>query len=112
MREATVIVPRYTPTGRVTYPWRKALGAELSAAFGGYTRMQAYGADPTTPKGEPVHVYTVAMEPTPQNAAKLLAIALRAWQGTDQLYGYVRFASGDVEIVDVQAARPELVQAA
>lgn len=112
MREAQVIVPRYTPAGRITFPWRKAMGEELAREFGGYTKLQAFGADPTTPKGEPVFLYTVAMEPTAANAAKLMAIALRAWQGSEQLYGYVRFATGDVSIVDVQAARPELVQAA
>lgn len=102
MREALVIVPSYTPTGRSTWDARKAFGIALAATFGGYTKAKAFGADPTTPKGEQVWLYTVAMDDTADNATKLARLSLAVWNATEQQFGYVRFASGDVELVDVR----------
>lgn len=106
LREAKVVVPGMFP-GRVTDETtreRYAFERKAADAFGGLTRTMGYGIDPTTPKGEEVWVYTIAMYPLPDNDATLVQLACEVWRATDQQFGYMVLADGDVVFVDVARA--------
>ena len=106
LREAKVIVPQLFPGRETDETTREAWAFQLKLAdaFGGYTRVSGRGADPTTPQGEPVWVYTIAMYPLPDNDATLVQLACEVWKATDQQFGYMVLADGDVVFVDVARA--------
>lgn len=107
LREAKVIVPQLFPGRKTDETTREAWAFERKVfeAFGGLTKVAGRGFDPTTPKGEPVWVYTIAMYDLPQNEATLARLAFEVWKETFQAFGYMVLPSGVVVFVDVEAAK-------
>ena len=105
MREASVIIPAaYGSDAEAAFQVHAQFKALVARRFGGVTVVAGHGADPVEPAGEDVFIYTVAMADTHDNDAALLQFALAAWSALDQQFGYIRLASGDVEIIDVRKA--------
>ena len=107
LREAKVIVPGLFPGRETDETTRERYAFERKAAaeFGGLTRTMGYGIDPTTPRGEEVWIYTIAMYDTADNTATLARLAFEVWAATDQAFGYMVLPSGDVCFVDIAAAK-------
>lgn len=107
LREAKVIVPQLFPGRQTDETTREVWAFEhaITEVFGGLTKVAGRGIDWTTPQGEPVWIYTVAMYPLPDNEATLVRMAFEVWAATDQQFGYLVLPSGDVVFVDVEAVK-------
>lgn len=103
MREAMIILPQHDNARHSLQHVRHYAEKALAAAFGGFTVTNGKGGWINS-RGEllsePVWQFTVACEPTPQDDAKLTSIA--RYMGTEgkQDAVYVRYASGDVQILE------------
>jgi hypothetical protein len=112
MREATLIMPAADNHGNSLSGLLQNLGGSLIETFGGFTVTPGHGgwrADNGREFLEPVHVFTVAMDLDDENNARLRHIAESFGRAGNQLSVYVRFASGEVEIIDI---RPEQIRLA
>lgn len=108
LKEAQIILP--------THAWQAenkaahaALKSELLTLWGGFTATAAQGGwrdNHGKDCVEPVTCYTVAMADNEANAALLREVAMRAGQGARQTAMYVRYASGEVDIVEVEPVAP------
>lgn len=107
MREASIICPQADNSGRSLYMVLETAQKNLAQAFGGFTCTRGKGGW-VNGQGklitEPVNVLTVAYDPSPVNDAKLASVANYIGQAGNQEAVYVRYASGDVEIIDTKAA--------
>lgn len=103
MREAMIILPNSDNDGALLADVQDFLAEQLIDAFNGCTIRAAFGAwrspDGVTMR-EAVSEFIVACEPSAANAAKLRDIARHIGTVARQLAIYVRYASGDVEIID------------
>ena len=102
MREALIILPNEDNHGRHIVAVHDRLQVALCNVFGGYTATQACGGWQSTDGArieESVTCYMVAMEDSQANAAVLREIALDAGKEAKQEAMYVRYASGEVEII-------------
>lgn len=103
MREAMIILPNANNDGVQLHDVQDFLAEQLIEAFGGCTIRAAFGAwhapDGKTMR-EAVSEFVTACEPSVENAARLRAIACHIGEVAHQLAVYVRYASGDVEIID------------
>lgn len=109
MREGMIVVPKFDNSQRPL----QALHAEVLQGavegFGGVTMREAYGAwqDPKTGQKylEPVVEFVVAYDPDSLDGdAKLTDLARLVGDKGRQEAVYVRYASGDVEIIDMTEA--------
>lgn len=101
LREAMVIAP--AGGGGAA---RETLERSLIDAFGGFTKSWADGAwraDDGRLHREPVMQYVVAMAPNRVNDLKLKYIAQRFGRDAQQISVYIRYASGDVELLTIGA---------
>ena len=107
MREAQIVMPTSDAIDRRVHA---ALRSDLVQAFEGVTVTTGHGVwhDPA-PGGRTYHddliLYTVAMEPTVGNDAKLDEIAFKHGLAASQAAVYVRHASGEVVIIDLVGER-------
>ena len=107
MREAKIIAPLRDNDGLSLAHQIALAQSELVKAFGGCTRSLAVGswcAPDGTLMTEDVCQLVAACEPGRWADATLGAIAQRFGVAARQLAVYVRYASGDVEIIDTSAA--------
>lgn len=99
-REAVLIVPSNDNSGQ---PIPEILDRALrlcDRAFGGVTLTQGTGQ--WQGQREPVNLLTSAMESSADNDRKLRIIAMSIGRLAAQQAMYVRYANGDVDILDVQ----------
>lgn len=103
-REAMIICPINDNDGVTLVDTINDTSRALAEAFGGCTMVDAMGvwkARPGVFQREPVKQLIAAYEPNRTNDAKLRKLAVKfgceAWQEAM----YVRYASGDVEIIDM-----------
>jgi hypothetical protein len=110
MREATIILPNRDNHGNPVDHAHHGLQHDLANKFGGFTYADVHGAW-VNEKGTLVYdtsrAYTVALEHTGYTTMTLRTLAIRYGQQAGQDCVYVRYASGDVELVDTN----ELVEA-
>lgn len=105
MREAMITLPQHDNDRHSLQHVRHYAEKALAKSFGGFTVANAKGGW-VNGRGEllsePVWTFAVAYEPTPANDAKLTSIA--RYMGTEgkQQAMYVRYASGEVHILDMQ----------
>lgn len=101
MREGLLIVPQADNSGAPLAAVKHAAMSALVGAFGGCTVRQAEGAWWSGERlyVEPVWEITAAMSPSPENAAILQRIARDVGRDGRQEAVYVRYATGDVEII-------------
>lgn len=106
-REAMIICPMNDNNGASLKTLIGRISRGMTEAFGGCTEVAATGTWSPRPgvfQREPVKQLIAAYEPSKANDAKLRKLAttfgLEAWQEAM----YVRYASGDVEIIDMLAA--------
>jgi hypothetical protein len=108
MREALIICPKHGNDGADLLPVRAHVAKRLMRAFGGCTVREAAGMW-EGPDGadycEPVWELVAACEPGPDAEATLRDCAADVARLGNQLAVYVRFPSGDVEIINTAAAR-------
>lgn len=105
MREGLIILPQQTNEGESLDALRTATVADLVDRFGGATVRNAVGSwrdDSGKLYQEPVWELVTAYEPTPDNDALLKAIAADVGRAANQLAVYLRYASGNVEILDTR----------
>lgn len=106
MREGMLIVPQRDNAGRDLKRLRSQIAADMVDAFGGVTATDATGywstPDQRFMMEEPVTQLVSAYEPTPENDSKLRDLALRVGHDGKQIAVYVRYASGNVEIVNTE----------
>ncbi len=99
MREGLIVLPH-----TVSVEHHKNLQDKLIAAFGGFTAVTAQSAwkDPHTKivHVEPVAQYVIAYEPTAEKNLELLKIAEWLFSSTSELAVYMRYADGNVLLVD------------
>ena len=99
MREGLITLPRTVDT-----KYHGILSSKLVDAFGGFTAIESRGAWRDPKSGvifdEPVVQYVVAYEPNFKNNEDLAEIAKWVLTATDELAVYLRFADGDVKIID------------
>lgn len=107
MREARIILPKADNAGNDMALAHADLARTLCQTFGGATANQTRGMW-VSPEGklydEPGIAYDVAMEDTADNDKALRSIAVRFGERCGQEAMYVRYASGEVEIVDTRPA--------
>lgn len=107
MREARIILPVADNAGNPLDLIHRRLARALCQTFGGATVAETRGMWVSSSGklyDEPGRAYDVAMADTPENAAMLRAIAMTAGASAGQEAVYVRFASGEVNIIDIPAA--------
>jgi hypothetical protein len=111
MREALIILPKADNHGNDLANVRKATITRMIDAFGGCTVRDAQGYWMHEGKlfNEPVTELVSAYAPTDFNDQTLREIAENAGHAAHQLCMYVRYASGDVELI---ATNPAFVDAA
>lgn len=106
MREACVILPQYDNNGASLQRVKRYVEKTLAKQFGGFTCVNAHGGW-INGRGEtvqePVWQFIVACEPTADNDAKLTSIARYIGTEGKQEAVYVRYASGDVQIIETAA---------
>lgn len=101
MREAAIIVPKFSNRGNSLHNVLRTTEAALVAAFGGCTAIEAAGSwqgSDTTYREAVVH-FTVAYEPCVDNNMKLFGIAQGVVKDADQEAVYIRYADGEVKFV-------------
>jgi hypothetical protein len=105
MREASIILPCDPTEKRLFETEHRHLAAKLANHFGGFTVTEGKGGwiDPSNGKTiyDDVRVYTVAMEPTPANDRLLDDLVIVTAKMLRQKAVYVRHASGEVCIFDL-----------
>lgn len=108
-REGMIAIPQNGNNGHSLDGLRKQIIAALISSFGGATAVNAMGYW-QSPNGElfqePITQLVSAYEPTPENDSKLKAIAERIGKDGSQLAVYVRYASGNVEILNTEGVQP------
>lgn len=101
MREGLIVLPH-----TVAVEKHRLLQDKLIDSFGGFTAVTAQGAwkDPNTKivHVEPVAQYIIAYEPNAEQNLELLKIAEWLLSATSELAIYMRYADGNVAIVDKQ----------
>ena len=104
MLEAKFVLPIATPSGRDLTGLHDALEIELCQVFGGFHAERVRGGW-KSPEGnlqiETCFAYTVAMPSTNETGARLRAIAVHYARLAEQQAYYLRFANGEVEIVNI-----------
>lgn len=99
MREGLIVLPL-----GVDKKTHKRLADLLLAAFGGFTAVEAWGKwrDPVTGViyDEPVTQYVIAYEPNKDQDDELHAIADWVLANTTELAVYMRYADGNVSIIN------------
>lgn len=105
LREGAIVLPKSSPDGTDVYEVAMTLARELSKTFGGVTITDGFGFDATTPDGEEVAIFTVAYDDGLGGAdARFAQAAFRAWVRASQRWGYIRFANGEVHLVELANA--------
>jgi predicted cupin superfamily sugar epimerase len=105
MRLAIFNLPLSDNSGNALNDVHAALQADIVDTFGGFTLTHGHGGwrDDATGKVfcEPVAVYSIAMNATPNNARRLRSLAI--WHGriADQLAVYLVHANGEAECVNL-----------
>jgi predicted cupin superfamily sugar epimerase len=105
MRVAIFNLPLADNSGNALNDVHAALQADIVDAFGGFTLTHGQGGwrDDVTGKVfcEPVAIYQIAMDATPDNARRLRSLAI--WHGrvADQLAVYLVHADGVAEFVNL-----------
>ena len=109
MREALIILPKADNHGHDLTQVRNATLTRMIDAFGGCTvrDAQGYWVDKGKLYNEPVTELVSAYAPTEFNDQTLREIATHAGHDAKQLAVYVRFASGEVELIDTAPAHAE-----
>lgn len=106
LKEALVTVPKYDNAGQSLDHILDDVMLQMVDAFGGCTVIEAKGAW-RGPDGklyaEPVNQVMSAYEASGENDAMLRQIAVLAGEAGAQLAMYVRYASGNVEIIKIDA---------
>lgn len=103
MREAMIVVPKADNEGRSLRGVLDATTRRLALAFGGATVSEGQGlwiAPDGTLFDEPVWRVETATVPGPNTDAILRGIAYQVGRDGRQQAVYVRFPSGDVEVLD------------
>lgn len=105
MREGLVVCPKTNNAGASLAALADDVAIMLSDRFGGCTRREAFGHwrnDEGKLFSEPVWEFVVAYDPAPANDAGLRSIARTIGTRGEQEAVYVRYASGEVEILDTK----------
>ncbi len=107
MREGLIAVPKFDNSGNSLAFLAESLMASLAKHFGGVTVIDAIGCwvDPQTGKlyREPVTQVITAYDPScPAHDDFLRGAAKQIGEAGEQLAMYVRYASGEVEIIDTR----------
>lgn len=103
MRESVLIVPKRDNDGGDLAAVQSQAAESLIDAFGGVTVQEATGgwkAPDGTVILEPVWRLISAYEPKPENDKKIKAIAEAIGKAAHQIAVYIRYAGGNVEIVN------------
>lgn len=104
-REALIIVPKQDNNGKSLADLTKAVALVLCEHFGGCTAVDAQGYWDGGPKlgliAEPVTQLIVAYEPSHNQDVVLRQIAKNMGHDAEQWAVYVRYASGDVEVINL-----------
>lgn len=96
LREARVVLPKNAQG-------HARLRRRFAEAFGGYTETEGRGGwvnGDGVLEQEQVRVYDVAMDPGPEARAQLSEIARGVLLASKEAAIYVRYADGDVEIIE------------
>lgn len=104
MREARIILPRFDNDDVALTEVHTWLRRQLAGAFNGFTAADADGywlGEKYTVYSERVTFYDVAMAPTGSNDLILRNVARVCGIMAKQQAVYVRYASGDVDIIDL-----------
>lgn len=113
MREALIICPKNDNNGNPLPHIKRKAVRFLSDNFGGCTVREAEGAwvnpDTDDVQEEPVWELTVACSDTDSVRSLLRSIAVEIGVQADQHSMYIRYPSGDVEIVEIQKAAVKAV---
>lgn len=107
MREACIICPQHDNDGQSLQRVLKNSQTALAKQFGGYTCLPGKGGwinGAGKLQAEPVWQLNVAYEPSAANDAKLESVARYIGHEGRQQAVYVRFASGDVQIIETTAS--------
>lgn len=108
-RESLITIPKADNDGVPLNGVMKSAQAFLIDAFGGCTVSEAFGswrnADGVV-MSEPVWQLVTAYEPDANNDATLHTLATNVGKLARQQAVYVRYASGDVEIIDTAHNAP------
>lgn len=116
LRESTIICPQHDNLGRSLQHVEKYAVKALCAQFGGCTSVCAKGHwvdDSGKTVSEPVWQLITAYEPGLSNDAKIDNVARYIGREGQQHAVYVKYASGDVNIIDTSApVLSEVAQAA
>lgn len=103
MREGCIICPQHDNDGQSLQRVLKHSQEALARQFGGYTCLPGKDGwinNAGKIQTEPVWQLTVAYEPSATNDAKLESVARYIGQEGKQQAVYVRFASGNVSIIE------------
>lgn len=107
MREGLINVPKFDNDGNSLDAAINAAMSSIAEMFGGVTAIEAQGlwlGPDGTPYREPIVQLVTAYDPASgMHDAYLKGIAKFVGEQTKQLAMYVRYASGDVEIIDTSA---------
>lgn len=106
MNEGLIIVPQADNDGNSLELVKRDVMGRLINAFGGCRVTSAEGAwadSDGTLYVEPVSEITTAYEPNDYNDQRLRLIALESGIAGKQIAVYVRYASGKVEILQIEA---------
>jgi len=116
MREALIVCPKNDNDGRPLPLVKKRAVRFLADTFGGCTVREAEGAwinpDTGDVQQEPVWEFTVACHDTVTVRSLLHSIAVEIGLQADQHSMYLRYPSGNVEIIEIARAEAALVGAA
>lgn len=109
MREGLIILPQADNSGNSLETLGNDLAASIGRAFGGCTVTEGRGiwVDIGEVYDEPVWQFTVAYSPSAENDRQLRRLAENYGLAAKQLTVYVRFASGTVEIIDIDVLREQ-----
>jgi hypothetical protein len=105
MREGLINLPKYDNAGKPLDTVTEGLLSALTDAFGGVTAIDAQGSWKHDGKlyREPVTQLVVAYDPhSDRDNQTLRNLAVAAGTVTGQLAMYVRYASGEVEIIEIK----------
>lgn len=111
MREARIILPKADNHGQPLDLAHADLARALCRNFGGATATATRGmwvSDDGKLYDEPGIAYDVAMDDTPANREIMRALAVAYGRRCGQEAMYVRYASGDVAILDTRTSIREV----